>query len=424
MNTKATAETQKLYQLLVQNYGKKVLSGTMAEVAWNTKEADRVHALTGKYPAINGFDYLHLPYSGENWIDYTDISPIEEWSKKGGIVTILWHWNVPTHPLAADKVDIRACGTQRYRLSNDTILDILEEAEPGDKIYVRYEKASANAHAGIWASDNTTLKDGEGHSYGNFPIGGSRPKYGNVKCDATAFSFELDETMIEQLMNGFSLVGNGYTVTGVNYVKKETSEYSFNTEKTTFKMSRILTEGSIENKIMKADLDKIATCLLLLQEKKIPVLWRPLHEAAGGWFWWGGSTREDFIALWQYMYRDFCRRGINNLIWVWTPEQKTPAWYPGDEFVDIVGRDRYGVSSTTEMVDMFIALQRQYPNKIITLSECGTDPLITSQFSLGAEWSWFMPWYGNDESGVPHATDAWWQDAANSDKVLMLDGLK
>ena len=42
----------------------------------------------------------------------------------------------------------------------------------------------------------------------------------------------------------------------------------------------------IENAIIKADLDKVANYLLLLQQANIPVIWRPLHEAAGTWFWW------------------------------------------------------------------------------------------------------------------------------------------
>lgn len=423
-NAAATPEAVNLYQLLWQNYGKKILSGTMAEVAWNTKEADRVYALTGKYPAINGFDYIHLPYSGENWIDYSDISPVADWAGKGGIVTISWHWNVPTLPLAADRVPIRNCGTQRYHLTGDSIQAILAKAAAGDRIFVRYEQAGANARAGFWASDNTTLKDADGRSYGNFPIGGSRGAYGKSKCDATAFSIELDDAMIGQIQDGFSVVGNAYVITGVNLVKKGTDEFAFNPEKTAFKMSRALVEGSLENKIVKADLDKVASCLKLLQDRHIAVLWRPLHEAAGGWFWWGSSTRDDFIALWRYMYRDFARRGLNNLIWVWTSEQKSPSWYPGDEYVDVVGRDRYNVAEAQVMAAIFSDLAAWYPGKIVTLSECGSDASIASQWNSGAAWSWFMPWYGMASPGVPHATDQWWRDAMAADKVLSRDDIR
>ena len=42
-------------------------------------------------------DYVHLPASvaGADWINYGDITPVKDWSDKGGIVAAMWHWNVP-----------------------------------------------------------------------------------------------------------------------------------------------------------------------------------------------------------------------------------------------------------------------------------------------------------------------------------------
>jgi mannan endo-1,4-beta-mannosidase len=37
------------------------------------------------------------------------------------------------------------------------------------------------------------------------------------------------------------------------------------------------------------DIDAIAEQLKIYQQNKIPVLWRPLHEAEGAWFWWGAQ---------------------------------------------------------------------------------------------------------------------------------------
>ena len=75
--------------------GKKTISGIMANVAWNTDEAEQVNTWTGHYPALNTFDYMHIRYSGQNWIDYSDISPVTNWANEGGIVSCMWHWNVP-----------------------------------------------------------------------------------------------------------------------------------------------------------------------------------------------------------------------------------------------------------------------------------------------------------------------------------------
>lgn len=91
LSTQAT----NLLQFLKQQEGKSTLSGTMANVSWNINEAEWVHHHTGKWPAINCFDFLHLYASPGNWIDYSEISVVEEWWNNGGIVSTMWHWNVP-----------------------------------------------------------------------------------------------------------------------------------------------------------------------------------------------------------------------------------------------------------------------------------------------------------------------------------------
>lgn len=40
------------------------------------------------------------------------------------------------------------------------------------------------------------------------------------------------------------------------------------------------------------DIDTIAVQLGILRDAGIPVLWRPLHEAEGKWFWWGARGPE------------------------------------------------------------------------------------------------------------------------------------
>lgn len=95
----ATSESaQKVYSYLLKSYGNKTISGMMANVSWNNKESERIYKLTGKYPAINGYDYIHLPYSVANqgWIDYNDISPVKDWTDQGGLAAFSWHWLVPT----------------------------------------------------------------------------------------------------------------------------------------------------------------------------------------------------------------------------------------------------------------------------------------------------------------------------------------
>lgn len=90
----ATDATKRLYAYLKYYYGKKIVTSAVAKVNWNITGAENVKKQTGTYPAINCFDYIHIAFDG-NWIDYSDITPVTEWAKQGGIVSLMWHFNVP-----------------------------------------------------------------------------------------------------------------------------------------------------------------------------------------------------------------------------------------------------------------------------------------------------------------------------------------
>jgi hypothetical protein len=60
----------------------------------------------------------------------------------------------------------------------------------------------------------------------------------------------------------------------------------FYTYGTTFNLTAALADTSSTNyALLISDMDVIARQLLRLQAANVPVLWRPLHEAEGGWFW-------------------------------------------------------------------------------------------------------------------------------------------
>ncbi|MDR2805817.1 MAG: glycoside hydrolase family 26 protein, partial [Dysgonamonadaceae bacterium] len=175
--------------------------------------------------------------------------------------------------------------------------------------------------------------------------------------------------------------------------------------------------------------EKVADYLLLLKQKNIPVIWRPLHEAAGGWFWWGAKGAQPCKELWIIMFNFFQEKGLNNLIWVWTAEPNDNGWYPGDEYVDIIGRDIYNKTGANGMLGEYNALKVRFPGKIIALSECGNVAGITEQWNAGATWSWFMAWYDyertNNLSGEAfnsethqHTNATYWKNAFANEKVI------
>ena len=201
---------------------------------------------------------------------------------------------------------------------------------------------------------------------------------------------------------------------------------------------------SDEYKRMISDIDKISEYLKLLKNKNIPIVWRPLHEASGNigvfqggeaWFWWGAAGAESYKKLWRLMFTRMTElHGLNNLIWVWTSQVVDSDWFPGDDYVDIVGRDLYNEVNTKAIAGQFNQLQNYYPGKPVALSECGSVATFSAQWSAGAKWSWFMPWYDYNRTLNPgddlfhmeehmHASATWWKDAFDQPYVIARDGL-
>ncbi len=323
-------KTQQLFKYMVSIYGSKSFSSTMASVNWNNKEAEYVNKITGKYPAINCYDFIHIAWSPANWINYSDLTPIKDWADKGGIISLMWHFNVPA--------------------SGNTLTDL-----------------------------------------------------------------------------------NSYTCTP---------------EKTTFRAANIFVEGSWENKFFYSQMDKVCDVLSKMQEAGYVALWRPFHEGAGNiytytngkaWFWWGADGGEIYVKIWKAMFDYFQLKGIHNLIWIWTTQNSgDEAFYPGDNYVDIVGRDIYGFGIDKNIYE-YNTISLKYSNKMVALSECGnyiengkvTSEMasISSQWNRGSRWLYFMPWYDYDFNEGKSSTnimcyDSFWKDAMQQDFVLTREDVK
>ena len=423
-NDAVNADAKALYGRLLKSYGHQIYSGMMADVAWNHTPADHVGTVTGKYPIIAGYDFIHLANSGENWINYDDITPVKEYTDAGGIATISWHWNVPNTPLAAqDQVMASDWSTSLQITSGGNAEDkralvALSGAAAGDKLVVEFKDAKNGAQGSIKNSNWSGVKDADGNSYDYFNIDQSYGKFGKEINDVNSFELTLDATSATDIQKGVIISGHDYKVTRVFLVKNGKDEYSYRPDGTSFSCDSILKGGTLENKIMNQDLAKVAVHLKALQQAGIPVLWRPLQEAAGNipaggsaWFWWGTAGAAQYKALWQYMFAYMKEAGVDNLLWVWTGDENCADWYPGDQYVDFVGADIYNEKDAATIATKFNNMQYTYLNKMMTMSECGAIAKISDVWNAGGYWSWFMPWYGDYSSGVPQASDGWWTDA-------------
>lgn len=179
--------------------------------------------------------------------------------------------------------------------------------------------------------------------------------------------------------------------------------------------------------LLMADIDAIAVQLKRLKDADVPILFRPLHEASGGWFWWGSDGSAPYIKLWKLMYDKLTNEyGLNNLIWVWNGQKDS--WYPGDDYVDIVGEDIYpGYHVYNPQTTKFLeATKYSSTNKVVAMTENGCLFDIDQAISANALWSWFCVWGGDFCSNgttisQKYTETAMWKKVYQHARVITLD---
>ncbi|MBX2815309.1 MAG: T9SS type A sorting domain-containing protein [Saprospiraceae bacterium] len=132
--------------------------------------------------------------------------------------------------------------------------------------------------------------------------------------------------------------------------------------------------GSAAFQNWRTQLNFYGEILQQLQQEGIPVLFRPLMEMNGDWFWYGyrstgDQSPEPFIELYRnlyYYYTDSLQ--LNNLIWIYSVNRSYEGipsvdyYYPGDDVVDLVGIDLYenGLEMENEQYLQAVALGKPF----------------------------------------------------------------
>lgn len=181
----------------------------------------------------------------------------------------------------------------------------------------------------------------------------------------------------------------------------EGDQSHFYTDKTNFRLKNVIYDkNSAGYKTLVDNIDTIANQLKVLAELDVPVLWRPLHEASGGWFWWGADSGKEYVELWNLMYdRMTDYHKLNNLIWVANP-QAGDEWYAGDTKCDMLGDDPYyyGKNLRAEYKKdkanskRFKSTYTISKNKMIAMSEIDFVPNIDKMWKNNTKWLFFITW--------------------------------
>ena len=204
----------------------------------------------------------------------------------------------------------------------------------------------------------------------------------------------------------------------------------FNTSNTNFDIAAVMDGSDPEGKaLIDTDIAEIAKQLNRLRDAGVPVLWRPLHEASGGWFWWGAKGPEAYKKLWYYLYDQLTNvYGCSNLIWVWNGQN--PDWYPGDDYVDVIGEDIYAGERSygAQNAKFSELLEYSGTNKMIALTENGTVFDIDNVVAANSRWAWFGTWCGDFVVSGGHYSETFTEKSVmnktyNSEYVITLDEL-
>lgn len=175
--------------------------------------------------------------------------------------------------------------------------------------------------------------------------------------------------------------------------KEDISQLGISELNNLYKQGRITKEclTLVEN------IDAVASAFSRLAEDGIPILWRPLQEAGGGWYWWGADGAEAYKWLYNLMYDRMTQyHGLDNLIWIWNGQSE-------DYLVD---SDRYDIAA----IDVYLGPNVEYGSrseqyqwlkkvtengKMLALGECSSVPGIDEMVRDNSIWSFFGLWYGD-----------------------------
>lgn len=141
------------------------------------------------------------------------------------------------------------------------------------------------------------------------------------------------------------------------------------------------------------DIDKMAELFKKYDDADAVVLFEPIPNGDTGAYWWGSSP-ENYKTLWQILFTRLCRyHKIHCLVWVWSGSNMD--YYPGSNYVDIVGQSFFETSDAS-YAGRFQSLSSILPSqKILAVNSCDVMPNIDKMYRDNALWLWTAPAAGD-----------------------------
>ncbi len=216
----------------------------------------------------------------------------------------------------------------------------------------------------------------------------------------------ISETMIDEAIEWHNESGGLVTFTWHWNVPRDIDDPSkghafYQEDIINWSQINAVTPGTKEYEQVIHDIDVIASKLQKLEAAGVTVLFRPLHEASGSWFWWGVQNKTSvqnqvFQKLWYMIFdRIENHHKLTNIIWVWNGQTKHCMVHPNS--YDIAGIDYYGEandhSPKVRQYEDLISMNAD-SGKMLALSECGCIPDPDECKETGTMWLYYMLWNG------------------------------
>lgn len=151
--------------------------------------------------------------------------------------------------------------------------------------------------------------------------------------------------------------------------------------------------------------DYLNSLAISFKEYNFPVLFRLNNEMNGGWVTYSafhiGKDTDLYINCWKYIYNKFKDHEVNNLIFVWNPNELSFPnfaynhylnYYPGDEYVDIVGLTAYNTGNYYEG-EIWRSFNDAYDHFYYEYENQFEHPFMITEFSCadigGDKVAWF-----------------------------------
>ncbi len=122
-----------------------------------------------------------------------------------------------------------------------------------------------------------------------------------------------------------------------------------------------------------AQMDRMAADLQWLKEKGVVVVYTPFVELDDRNKWHAKDGAQNVIRLFRLVHDQFTAKGLDNILWAYHTTQNAGAleqYYPGDDYVDIIGKSAYGRGLEFNEYDWAVEKKKK-AGKLIWWAELG-----------------------------------------------------